>query len=84
MSRESGDDLDLSEVIAAEENCARPEAIGHAVQIHNEHTFVTEAAVLAQLGSLALRRFPADIRGRLGGDRERRSTTKRYHGASPT
>jgi 2-methylisoborneol synthase len=46
------------------------------------HTFVEEAAVLSQLGSLALRRFLADIWAWLGGNSEWHSTTERYHGSS--
>ncbi len=83
MAKESDTDFDLPKVIAAEEKCSPQEAIEHSVQIHNElmHTFVEEAAVLSNLGSLALRRFLADIWSWLGGNREWHSTTERYHGA---
>jgi hypothetical protein len=59
-------------VIAAEEKCSPQEAIERSVQIHNElmHTFVEEASALSHLGSLALRRFLADIWAWLGGNRE--------------
>ena len=84
MSKESDTDFDLPKVIAAEENCSIQDAIERSVLIHNElmHTFVEEAAILSQLGSLALRRFLADIWAWLGGNREWHSTTERYHGAS--
>ncbi|MGH3920754.1 MAG: family 2 encapsulin nanocompartment cargo protein terpene cyclase, partial [Pseudonocardiaceae bacterium] len=82
MAKESDTDFDLPKVIAAEEKCSPQEAIKRTVQIHNElmHTFVEEAAVLSHLGSLALRRFLADIWAWLGGNREWHSTTERYHG----
>ncbi len=84
MGKEADEDFDLPKLIANEERCSRPEAIERTVQIHNElmHTFVEEAAVLSQVGSLALRRFLADIWAWLGGNREWHSTTGRYHGAS--
>ncbi len=84
MAKESDTDFDLPKVIAAEEKCSPQEAIERTVEIHNElmHTFVEEAAILSQLGSLALRRFLADIWAWLGGNREWHSTTERYHGAS--
>ncbi|MDQ2881876.1 MAG: hypothetical protein M3Y48_11800 [Actinomycetota bacterium] len=84
MAKESDTDFDLPKVIAAEEKCTPQEAIERSVQIHNElmHTFVAEATVLSHLGSLALRRFLADIWAWLGGNREWHSTTKRYHGNS--
>lgn len=86
LGKEADDDFDLPKVIAAEEHCSAEEAIERAVQIHNElmHTFVEEAAVLSQLGSLGLRRFLADIWAWLGGNREWHSTTERYHGVSTT
>ncbi|MBV9163710.1 MAG: hypothetical protein JO309_01145 [Pseudonocardiales bacterium] len=66
------------------EKCSSQEAIERSVEIHNElmHTFVEEATVLSHLGSLALRRFRADIWAWLGGNREWHSTTERYHGSS--
>lgn len=84
MGKETDEDFDLPKVIVAEEKCSVPEAIERSVQIHNElmHTFVAEATVLSQLGSLALRRFLADIWAWLGGNREWHSTTERYHDAS--
>lgn len=84
MAKETDTDFDLPKVIAAEEKCTPQEAIERSVQIHNElmHTFVAEATVLSHLGSLALRRFLADIWAWLGGNREWHSTTKRYHGNS--
>jgi 2-methylisoborneol synthase len=84
MTKESDTDFDLPKLITAEEKCSPQEAIERSVHIHNElmHTFVEEAAVLSQLGSLALRRFLADIWAWLGGNREWHSTTGRYHGAS--
>jgi len=84
MGKEADEDFDLPKLIANEERCSRPEAIERTVQIHNElmRTFVEEAAVLSQLGSLALRRFLADIWAWLGGNREWHSTTGRYHSAS--
>ncbi|MGH8930733.1 MAG: family 2 encapsulin nanocompartment cargo protein terpene cyclase [Egibacteraceae bacterium] len=84
MAWESDTDFDLPKVIAAEEQCAPQEAIERTVAIHNElmHTFVEEAAVLSHLGSLALRRFLADVWAWLGGNREWHSTTARYHCAS--
>jgi 2-methylisoborneol synthase len=84
MTRESDTDFDLPKVVAAEEKCSPQEAIERSVQIHNElmHTFVEEAAVLSLLGSLALRRFLADLWAWLGGNREWHSTTERYHDAS--
>jgi len=84
MAKESDTDFDLPKVIAAEEECSPQEAIERTVQIHNElmHTFVEEAAVLSSLGSLALRRFLADIWAWLGGNREWHSTSERYHGAA--
>ncbi len=84
MAKESDTDFDLPKVIAAEEKCSPQEAIERSVQIHNElmHTFEAEAAVLSHLGSLALRRFLADIWAWLGGNREWHSTSERYHGAS--
>ncbi|MGH3785774.1 MAG: family 2 encapsulin nanocompartment cargo protein terpene cyclase [Pseudonocardiaceae bacterium] len=84
MAKESDGDFDLPKVIAAEEKCTPQEAVERTVRIHNElmHIFVEEATVLAQVGSLALRRFLADIWAWLGGNREWHSTTERYHGAS--
>ena len=84
MGKESDEDFDLPKLIANEEKCSRQEAIERTVAIHNElmHTFVEEAAVLSQVGSLALRRFLADIWAWLGGNREWHSTTGRYHSAS--
>ncbi|MBV9143861.1 MAG: hypothetical protein JO115_23575 [Pseudonocardiales bacterium] len=84
MAKESDTDFDLPKVIATEEKCSPQQAIERTVQIHNElmHTFVEEATVLSHLGSLALRRFLADIWAWLGGNREWHSTTERYHGAS--
>ncbi len=84
MSKETDTDFDLPKVIAAEEQCAPQEAIERSVRIHNElmHTFEAEAAVLCQVGSLALRRFLADIWAWLGGNREWHSTTERYHAVS--
>lgn len=84
MGKEADEDFDLPKLIANEERCSRPEAIERTVQIHNElmHSFVEEAAVLSQVGSLALRRFLADIWAWLGGNREWHSTTGRYHSAS--
>lgn len=84
MGKEADDDFDLPKLIANEEKCSREEAIERTVQIHNElmHTFVQEATVLSQAGSLALRRFLADIWAWLGGNREWHSTTGRYHSAS--
>jgi 2-methylisoborneol synthase len=84
MGKEADEDFDLPKVIAAEEKCSPQEAIERSVEIHNElmHTFVEEATVLSQLGSLALRRFLADIWAWLGGNREWHSTTERYHGSS--
>jgi 2-methylisoborneol synthase len=85
MAKESDTDFDLPKVIAAEDKCTPLEAIERSVAIHNElmHTFVEEATVLSQLGSLALRRFLTDIWAWLGGNREWHSTTERYHGARP-
>lgn len=84
MATESDVDFDLPKVIAAEEGCSPQEALERSVEIHNElmHTYEAEAAVLSQVGSLALRRFLIDIWGWLGGNREWHSTTKRYHAAS--
>ena len=84
MGKETDTDFDLPKVIAAEENCSTQDAIERSVQIHNElmHTFVEEATVFSQLGSVALRRFLADIWAWLGGNREWHSTTERYHDAS--
>jgi 2-methylisoborneol synthase len=84
MGKEADEDFDLPKLIAIEEKCSRQESIQRSVEIHNElmHTFVEEAAVLSQVGSLALRRFLADIWAWLGGNREWHSTTERYHGAS--
>lgn len=42
----------------------------------------SEASILSDLDSLALRRFLADIWAWLGGNREWHSTTERYHGSS--
>ncbi len=80
MGAESDTDFDLPKVVAHEENCSRREAIERTIEIHNElmHLFVDEATVLSQVGSLALRRFLADIWGWLGGSREWHSTTRRY------
>ena len=84
MGKEADEDFDLPKLVAIEEKCSRQEAIERTVQIHNElmHTFVEEATVLSQVGSLALRRFLADIWAWLGGNREWHSTTGRYHSAS--
>jgi len=84
MGKEADEDFDLPKLVAIEEKCSREEAIERTVQIHNElmHTFVEEAAGLSQVGSLALRRFLADIWAWLGGNREWHSTTGRYHSAS--
>lgn len=84
MGKEADEDFDLPKLIAIEEKCSRQESIQRSVQIHNElmHTFVEEATLLSQVGSLALRRFLADIWAWLGGNREWHSTTERYHGAS--
>jgi 2-methylisoborneol synthase len=84
MSKEADEDFDLPKLIAIEERCSAEEAIKRTVAIHNElmHTFVEEATVLSQVGSIALRRFLADIWAWLGGNREWHSTTERYHGAS--
>jgi 2-methylisoborneol synthase len=84
MGKETDEDFDLPKLIAIEESCSTQEAIERTVAIHNElmHTFVEEAALLSQVGSIALRRFLADIWAWLGGNREWHSTTERYHGAS--
>jgi 2-methylisoborneol synthase len=84
MGTETDEDFDLPKLIALEEQCSAEKAIERTVAIHNElmHTFEAEAAVLSQLGSLALRRFLADIWAWLGGNREWHSTTERYHGAT--
>ncbi len=80
MAKESDTDYDLPKVIAHEQKCSEREAIVRSVRIHNElmHTFVLEATVLSQLGSLPLRRFLADLWAWLGGSREWHSTTARY------
>ena len=84
MGKEADDDFDLPKLIAIEEKCSTEDAIERMVALHNElmHTFVEEATVLSQVGSIALRRFLADIWAWLGGNREWHSTTERYHGAS--
>ena len=84
MGSESDIDFDLPKVIAHEEKCSRQEAIERTVEIHNElmHTFVAEATILSQLGSLALRRFLTDIWAWLGGSREWHATTGRYNAVS--
>jgi 2-methylisoborneol synthase len=84
MGKEADEDFDLPKLITIEEKCSRQEAIERTVAIHNElmHTFVAEAVVLSQVGSLGLRRFLADIWAWLGGNREWHSTTGRYHSAS--
>ncbi len=84
MAKESDTDFDLPKVITVEEQCSPREAIERTVQIHNElmHTFEAEAAALSLVGSLALRRFLADIWAWLGGSREWHATSARYHGAS--
>ncbi len=83
MSKESDDDFDLPKLIAAEDKCSPEEAVERTVQVHNElmHTFEAEASVLSQFGSVALRRFLADIWAWLGGNREWHSTTARYRAA---
>jgi 2-methylisoborneol synthase len=84
MGKEADEDFDLPKLIAIEEKCSTEEAIERTVAIHNElmHTFVEEATVLSQVGSIALRRFLADIWAWLGGNREWHSTTERYHGVN--
>ena len=86
MAKESDTDYDLPKVIAKEEKCSEREAIVRSVRIHNElmRTFVVEATVLSQLGSLPLRRFLADLWAWLGGSREWHSTTARYSEARAT
>jgi len=80
MGTESDTDFDLPKVIGHEEHCSRSEAVERSVDIHNElmHTYVEEASLLSQAGSLPLRRFLADIWAWLGGNREWHSTTARY------
>ncbi|MFP5376209.1 MAG: family 2 encapsulin nanocompartment cargo protein terpene cyclase [Acidimicrobiia bacterium] len=82
-TKEQDADFDLPKLIAAEEGCSAEEAVERTVCIHNElmHTFVAEASVLSQLGSVELRRFLADLWAWLGGSREWHSTTGRYHAA---
>ncbi len=84
MGSESDTDFDLPKVVAHEENCSRREAIERTIEIHNElmHMFVDEATIISQIGSLALRRFLADIWAWLGGSREWHSTTGRYRAAT--
>jgi 2-methylisoborneol synthase len=84
MGSETDVDFDLPKVIAHEEKCSRQVAIERTVEIHNElmHTFVAEATILSQLGSLALRRFLTDIWAWLGGSREWHATTGRYNAVS--
>jgi 2-methylisoborneol synthase len=84
MAKESDADFDLPKLIAIEESCSRQEGVERTVRIHNElmHTFVAEATVLSQVGSLGLRRFLADIWAWLGGNREWHSTTARYSAAT--
>jgi 2-methylisoborneol synthase len=86
MAKESDTDFDLPKLIALEEHCSQKEAIERTVRIHNElmHTFVAEASVLSQFGSLALRRFLVDLWAWLGGSREWHSTTLRYGAARAT
>ena len=86
MAKESDTDFDLPKVIAREQNCSERQAIVRSVRIHNElmRTFVLEATVLSQLGSLPLRRFLADLWAWLGGSREWHSTTARYTAAAST
>ncbi len=83
MGKESDTDFDLPKVIANEEHCSQREAIERTVRIHNElmQTFVAEATVISQFGSLQLRRFLTDIWAWLGGSREWHSTTNRYAAA---
>ena len=80
MGAESDTDFDLPKVIALEEHCSRQEAIERTIEIHNElmHMFVEEATIISQMGSLALRRFLADVWAWLGGSREWHSTSGRY------
>lgn len=86
MGAETDTDFDLPKVVANEEKCSRREAIERTVEIHNEmmHMFVEEAIILSHMGSLALRRFLADIWAWLGGSREWHSTTGRYRAATLT
>ena len=86
MAKESDTDFDLPKVVAHEEKCSPQEAIERTVRIHNElmHTFVAEATVISQFGSLPLRRFLGDIWAWLGGSREWHSTTNRYAAAAAT
>jgi 2-methylisoborneol synthase len=83
MAKESDTDFDLPKLIAREEGCSQHEAIVRTVRLHNElmHTFVAEATVISQLGTIALRRFLADLWAWLGGSREWHSTTMRYNAA---
>ena len=79
--KESADDYSLPGLLVAEEGCTPRQALKRTVEIHNElmHNFVLEAAGLSVTGSLALRRFFADLWAWCGGSREWHATTRRYH-----
>ncbi len=84
MVREDrGDGLDfaLPTLIAAEEDCSMREVIERSVAIHNElmRTFELSAATLGVIGSPVLRRFLGGVWAWLGGNREWRRTSVRYH-----
>ncbi|MGQ0679677.1 MAG: family 2 encapsulin nanocompartment cargo protein terpene cyclase [Actinomycetota bacterium] len=80
-SKETDDDFDLIKVIMAEDGTSQTDAVRKAVELHNElmHTYETEAAALASVGTPALARFLADIWAWLGGNREWHATTRRYN-----
>ncbi|MFF2807857.1 family 2 encapsulin nanocompartment cargo protein terpene cyclase [Streptomyces sp. NPDC058000] len=79
---DQGVEFNLPVVIAAHEQCSRPEAVKQSVEIHDElvRTFEAEAAALSLTGSPELRRFLAGVWSWLGGNREWHSGSARYNG----
>ncbi|MBH0780316.1 family 2 encapsulin nanocompartment cargo protein terpene cyclase [Nocardia bovistercoris] len=76
-------EFNLPTVLAAEENCARREAVRRTAAVHDElvHRFETEAAPLAASGSPELRRFLAGLWAWMGGNRAWHADSKRYQDA---
>ncbi|MFQ6394143.1 family 2 encapsulin nanocompartment cargo protein terpene cyclase [Nocardia sp. KC 131] len=84
MAREDlsdGREFNLPTVLAAEEKCARREAVLRTAAIHDElaHRFEREATVLAATGSAELRRFLGGLWAWMGGSRAWHADSKRYN-----
>ncbi|WSF94500.1 hypothetical protein OIE68_46880 [Nocardia vinacea] len=79
--RSDGRELNLPTVLAAEERCARREAVLRTAVVHDElvHRFEQEAGPLAAAGSAELRRFLGGLWAWMGGNRAWHAASKRYN-----